>query len=411
MAFGEVQFEGRFYEYIATSGSRPRGHTLVSREMAIDALRDALNAAYIDWSLLELLGIEQHPSNLHSTELEVEIRRSIEGGWISVYRRDWFQPIGSSARGKAPIPPANIPEAVAAEAYLAVEVFEVGGAALAAIGLEIIAPDASVHNLRTEADGKALLERLVPGTCRVRLPYHDASAWRVLDGTAQLAERRAARRHVVMMGECLSTIAHDYGHTDWRLVWEFSDNAALRERRPSPHVLRPGDVVMVPGLQIAELACSTNSSHRIEVEPQLLELKVTLADHLGRPFKAQPYQLWCEQCEGEPHERGTTDGAGLVEKNVPRGTRSVLVLLEKQGLMFSFQLSAVPQLPDSCEALTRHEVAAVQARLNALGVGAGPVTGTWTATTERALQTLRRARGASGPLDSADLDALRAFGV
>jgi hypothetical protein len=407
----EVRFRVDGVNFIASSAAESGTDMRLGAEAAARVITDALYAADLDWRLLELLRLEDHPPNVHPPDLLRMVKEAIYRERLTVKSRDPFcwRPVQIKV---PPEPPRAAPDTV--RAYIVVETVDVSGGALADVPLEIIAPDVSLHAVRSGLDGSARIDGVPPGVCRVRLPRHDASAWRALNGgSAQLAERRPSRRHVVVAGECLSVIAQDHGLANWQSIWEAPDNAALRALRQSPHVICPGDVLVVPGLQVAELACCTDASHRIEVATPWLELKLVLADHHGRPFRAHAFQLWLEQADGEPYLHGSTDGDGCVEARLPAGTRVVFVLLEKQGLVFPLQLSAVAQLPTAGAAPTPSDMAAVQARLNALGIGAGPITGDWSVATERALRTLRRARGevAGGPLTADDLDALRAFGV
>ena len=71
-----------------------------------------------------------------------------------------------------------------------------------------------------------------------------------------------ATSHVVTQGEHLSQIAKRYGFRDSRTVWDHPDNAALRERRPSPNVLLPGDVIQIPAKRLGRLPCAT---HRFQI--------------------------------------------------------------------------------------------------------------------------------------------------
>ena len=43
--------------------------------------------------------------------------------------------------------------------------------------------------------------------------------------------------HKVEPGECLSSIAEKYGFHQWKTVYDASENADLRTRRPNPNVL------------------------------------------------------------------------------------------------------------------------------------------------------------------------------
>ena len=52
-------------------------------------------------------------------------------------------------------------------------------------------------------------------------------------------------KHTVQEGECVSSIAHDYGLLP-NTVWEYEENRTLRELRKNPNVLLPGDVLVIP---------------------------------------------------------------------------------------------------------------------------------------------------------------------
>jgi N-acetylmuramoyl-L-alanine amidase len=413
MLYDELRFRHDFDEYLLAASSRESGYTALDAWEAVGVLMAIALSPHVDASLLRVLGIDDRPHHLERAALERLISNAVDPfhfGELTLYRRTsarWTR----SRREPAPISPPRV--VTARTASLSLEVVDTVGAPIPDVRFEIFTSDGEQHSVATTLNGAAQLDRLAPGTCRVRFAHHDESLWRSLNGLDKEVPfaRRASRRHAVVAGECLSSIAQQYGLEGWKPVWEHPENAALRQLREDPAVIRPGDVVAVPGVQLAEVSCPTDAKYRFELRRPFLELKVTLGDHHGRPFNCQPYQLWLEQCEGEPARTGTTDAAGLVHERVPVGTRAVYVLLEKQGLMFPFTLSAVAALPASADVLRERrkpDVLAVQTRLNALGIAAGPATGEWNESTERALQTLRVARGGS---EDAALAALREFGA
>src|SRR5690606_17426642 len=131
-----------------------------------------------------------------------------------------------------------------------VEVYAVDpdGKPVSGVVLEIESSDGSLLPATTNADGFARLEPVPAGSVMIRLPKVDGGAWRPLAGAESELARQApgTRGHRVAQGECLSTIAHRFGLESWKVLWDHPENAPLRERRKSPHVLLPGDVVAVP---------------------------------------------------------------------------------------------------------------------------------------------------------------------
>jgi hypothetical protein len=126
-----------------------------------------------------------------------------------------------------------------------------------------------------------------------------------------MGHRRAVR------GDSLPSIAAAEGHPDWRAVWEHPENASLRERRKSPHVLAAGDVVFVPDKTQAEKRVASGSRHRFTVRGATVALKLTLRDRKGSPIANKPFEL----AVGGVTRTGTTNGDGYLEVRVPVTSR------------------------------------------------------------------------------------------
>ena len=54
-----------------------------------------------------------------------------------------------------------------------------------------------------------------------------------------------AQVHEVKQGECLSSIARRFGFRDWKKIYQHPMNADLRQKRPNPNVLHPGDRIFI----------------------------------------------------------------------------------------------------------------------------------------------------------------------
>src|SRR5689334_1917583 len=97
------------------------------------------------------------------------------------------------------------------------------------------------------------------------------------------------RSHRVADGECLSSIAYQYGFFPGT-IWDAPENAALRRQRANPNVLRAGDVVTIPDPRVASSECATDERHvfRRKGVPERLRFQFLLA---GEPRASEPYEL------------------------------------------------------------------------------------------------------------------------
>ena len=178
--------------------------------------------------------------------------------------------------------------------------------------------------------------------------------------------------HVVEQGECVASIAASYG-VPGKKVWNAPENEELREKRKSPYMLYPGDVVRVNDRDKREEACATEQHHRFERKAEKTWLRVKLLD-LGEARAGEPYVL---KIGGEVIE-GKTDGEGKVEVEIPaHATEAVLRLGDKQrGEDFLLKVGGLDPVT---------EVSGVQARLANLGYDC-EVTGAMDERTKRAVR-------------------------
>jgi N-acetylmuramoyl-L-alanine amidase len=160
-------------------------------------------------------------------------------------------------------------------------------------------------------------------------------------------------RHVVRQGECLNSIADQYGFFP-RTIWDHPDNAELAKTR-QPGVLRAGDVVVVPDKRLGEVECATGKVHRFRRRgvPALLRVQVRDEDI---PRANEPFVI---DIDGQVTE-GTTDGDGLVAVPLPPRARRAVLTVGKGADAQEYDLSFGHLDPPDT-------VAGVQGRLKNLG--------------------------------------------
>src|SRR5438552_2032144 len=74
-------------------------------------------------------------------------------------------------------------------------------------------------------------------------------------------------QHTVKAGETLSSIAQQNGFRDWNTIYNASENAAFRKKRPNPNLIVPGDIVMIPDKKSKTVPVSSGQPLKVKVLP------------------------------------------------------------------------------------------------------------------------------------------------
>ncbi len=121
--------------------------------------------------------------------------------------------------------------------------------------------------------------------------------------------------HTVQPGDCLFSIAEEYGY-HWETIWKDAANNALRQLRKSPAVIAPGDPLHLPDKKLKNLDRPTDQTHKFVRlgSPAKLRLQF-LRD--GQPRAGEPYTL---NIDGVIRS-GATDGDGFVTEYLPPKAR------------------------------------------------------------------------------------------
>ncbi len=170
-------------------------------------------------------------------------------------------------------------------------------------------------------------------------------------------------KHVVAPGQTAEGIIWSYTLDDYKAVWMNGDNAKLRDARPDPNLLMPGDTIVIPEPKPKTYSLATGKNHRIVLKVPKKELRLRILLHKDEPLAGAGYRL---SVDGEKNPRqGTTDGDGLL-KEVVRCDRAG-ALLEIDGRKFRLRFSYLCPFPAAPE----ESVAGVSSRLACLGYEAG----------------------------------------
>jgi N-acetylmuramoyl-L-alanine amidase len=205
--------------------------------------------------------------------------------------------------------------------------------------------------------------------------------------------------HEVQQGECLATIARQYGITDWQLLWDHPDNAPLRERRSSPHVLMPGDTVVIPDDIGPAFDGRTGERGTFRLTPpRPVRLVLKLRDGFGSPFASREYQLEV----GDETIEGRTGEDGLLDCEIPPDAASGTLTLRLDSSEQSPERKIVWELNlghlDPID-----EISGVQGRLRNLGYPIDELNGDLDEATRKALETFQAAEEipVTGEIDEA----------
>lgn len=169
------------------------------------------------------------------------------------------------------------------------------------------------------------------------------------------------KEHKVKSGECLSSIAHLYGFHNWRLIYGADENRKLREDRPNPNVLHPGDIVVIPEKNPKSRGVATGKIHKHVLKRAKWHFRLILRNHRGELLDGIPYEL---AIDGAKSMEGVTSQNGLIDCEVPPGAhRGELRVL---GQVHPVALGGL-------DPVTR--ISGVQARLANLGFDPGTIDG------------------------------------
>jgi hypothetical protein len=364
---GTLVFRGQSYRFAragAAPGARERGGVETLSEAELFSLlrewsADPSCSAARKAALVELLSLaEKQRSQRGSTELLL-LRRQ------RVYR------IVSAETGPA-LTPSQLRRA-GGEHWIEIEARDKDKLPVCGVELEVQLASGGSTSMVTNALGLARLDNLQAGTLTVRVLAIDGRAWRPLAGAAARASslQPGARTHVVKAGECIAKIAQHHGFSDWTVLWNDKKNEALGKRRKNPHVLAPGDELVVAP-RVYEMARATDARHVIEVMRGDKRVRVWLRTLGDQPLKQLEYDLRYTLGGAVIERPGSapSDDQGQLEETVPISVHRVHIILRKSRLRLTYDVSSLEAARDDDTQVGL--TTGVQQRLHALGYHVAP---------------------------------------
>jgi hypothetical protein len=195
---------------------------------------------------------------------------------------------------------------------------------------------AQILRAKTDSNGWARFDGLLPGgSYLLSLTSLDRDVWEQIRVEALSAEKSLShgdapwqpthqrtkpkwRTHIVDQGDCVNSVARQYGFLPDSL-WNLPSNSKLRERRKRRTVLYPGDLVRIPPKRLRWDSALAGNLYRLRRKgaPDRLKLRFLNCDQ--EPRVDIPYTLTIQIFSGDQLKavHGTLDGDGYLTQPIP----------------------------------------------------------------------------------------------
>lgn len=170
----------------------------------------------------------------------------------------------------------------------------------------------------------------------------------------------AHKKYIVKQGDCISSIAMDYGHFPDTL-WNDQKNKELKENRKDPNILLPGDIVYIRDIENKTVSCATEQKHRFrrKAVPEKLRIQFEIGN---KPRANEAYSL---VIDGKFIDK-TTDKDGWVEIPIPPNATKGKIRFHDTGDEYEIELGELDPVT---------EISGIQGRLKNLEFYNGDVDG------------------------------------
>jgi len=170
------------------------------------------------------------------------------------------------------------------------------------------------------------------------------------------------RVHKVTQCEDIHSIAAQYRIADWQAIYNHDANERLRQFRPDPNDLHPGDIVYIPDTEPLSFKIATDQSHTIKIPLPKVQIHLEISDGEG-PQEDMDYLLTFPG--GEIKNKTTASGAVIAR--VPAHVTQATVTF------FPIDLEPRTYSLSLCGMNPKEEISGIQARLQNLGYYNGQI--------------------------------------
>lgn len=191
-----------------------------------------------------------------------------------------------------------------------------------------------------------------------------------------------AKTIIMKDGDCLINISKLEGFF-WDTVWNHPENQKLRQKRKHLNILKKGDKVYIPNIELKEDPAETEKLHHYVLKGCPARFTIILLD-MGKPIANEKYILRVDR--GTTME-GQTDSKGKFSEPIPPDARKGLLLLGENRREITINFGYVDPID---------EVSGVQTRLQNLGFYDGEIDDILGPVTTGAIAEFQRSVNLSG---------------
>lgn len=169
--------------------------------------------------------------------------------------------------------------------------------------------------------------------------------------------------YIVKQGDHLSSVAKEFGFSNYQTIWNDPANADLKKLRQNPNILFPGDSLFIPDHQQRSESCGTDQLHKFQAIRSKVKLRLVLEDLYEGPIA----NARCLLGIGDDFSNVTTDETGKIEQDIPPDARDVLLIVQDSET--PFRNTKIPIRIGYMDPV--EQLSGQKARLNNLGYFAG----------------------------------------